>query len=194
MKLEVNEYPEILLRVKALGFKVFEKVDYDMNIIGERNPNGKTNQFDDWIHLLFKQDGIWQWYAYPCTTDAGKHYLLKGNTAILVHNQQYSRAYMLGLHRGNYRALVQRGNEVKVWRDRNQDLYHDYDGKWESGYFGINIHRASEFRASQSVNKYSAGCQVFSDPNDYDEFLRLCALQIQYLKYEFFTYTLLLGK
>ena len=46
-------YPSILQRVKDAGFVVFESNDYDMNIIGERNPNGETNKFDDWIHVLF---------------------------------------------------------------------------------------------------------------------------------------------
>lgn len=194
IQLSENEYPAILQRVKDAGFATFESRDYDMNIVGERNPNGETNKFDDWIHLCFKENGQWQWHAYKCTTDAGKFYLQNGNTAILVHNRQYRGAYIIGLHRGKYCALVQRGNEVCVWRDRNGDLNHDWGEHMECGYFGINIHRASAEIESQSVGRYSAGCQVIADPDEYNHFIALCRLQVQHLGYDQFTYTLLLGE
>jgi len=199
IELSENEYPAILQRVKDAGFTTFESVDYDMNIIGERNPNGETDRFDDWIHLCFKENGQWQWHAYKCTTDAGKYWLKdenrhKDGTAILVHNRQYRGAYIIGLHRGQYCALVQRGNEVSIWRDRNGDLNHDWGENMESGYFGINIHRASEERESKSVNKYSAGCQVIADPDEFDNFIGLCRLQEKHLGYKKFSYTLLLGE
>ena len=192
--LEENQYPRILQRVKDAGFVVFDSVDYDMNIIGERNPNGEADKFDDWIHLVFLERGVWQWHAYKCTTDAGKYYLKTGNTAILIHNRQYRGAYMLGQHRGQYEALVQRGNKVCVWRDRDGDTDHDWGLNKECGYFGINIHRASSQQASQQVGKYSAGCQVIQDPDEYHHFLALCRLQVQHTGYTKFSYTLLLGE
>ena len=193
MKLEFDDYPKILERVKQAGFKVFESNDYDLNIIGERNPRGKVNKFDDWIHVCFTVDGVWQWYAYKCTTDAGLHYLKQGNTAILVHDQQYRGAYLIGLHRGQYWALVQRGNTVDVWRDRNKDDVHDYGSNMERGFFGINIHRASAKGESKIVDEYSAGCQVIADPDDFAEFMTLCRLQVENLGYDQFSYTLLMG-
>ena len=117
MRIDHSGYPSILQRVKDAGFATFESQDYDMNIIGERNPNGTVNAFDDWIHLCFLEGGVWQWHAYKCTTDAGKYWLEHANTrgtAILAHNRQYRGAYQFGLHRGQYRALVQTGNEVCV--------------------------------------------------------------------------------
>ena len=101
---------------------------------------------------------------------------------------------MLGLHRGQYEALVQRGNEVCVWRDRNADNVHDYGQNEECGYFGINIHRASRIVASQSVDQYSAGCQVIQDPDEYYDFIQRCKLQIEHNCWEKFTYTLLMGE
>ena len=187
-------YPSILQSVKDAGFAVFESVDYDMNIIGERNPNGEPDRFDDWIHVCYLEGGSWQWHAYKCTTDAGLYYLRNGNTAILIHDRQYRGAYMLGLHRGQYEALVQRGNEVCVWRDRNADNVHDYGQNEECGYFGINIHRASRIVASQSVDQYSAGCQVIQDPDEYEHFIALCKLQPQHTGYDKFSYTLLMGE
>lgn len=192
--LSPDAYPHILARVKQAGFTVFESVDYDMNIIGERNPNGEPDRFDDWIHICYLEGGSWQWHAYKCTTDAGLYYLRNGNTAILIHNRQYRGAYMLGLHRGQYEALVQRGNEVCVWRDRNADNVHDYGQNEECGYFGINIHRASRIVASQSVDQYSAGCQVIQDPDEYNDFIKRCKLQPERTGYDKFSYTLLMGE
>jgi hypothetical protein len=195
--LQPNEYPKIMQRVKDAGFDTFEHQDYDMNIIGERNPNGTVDAFDDWIHVCYLEGGQWQWYAYKCTTDAGKYWLEHANTkgtAILVHNRQYKGAYKLGLHRGQYLALIQRGNEVCVWRDRDGDLEHDWGQNIECGYFGINIHRASAVSESERVNKYSAGCQVIADPEEFEHFLYVCQLQVQHLGYEKFSYTLLLGE
>ena len=192
--LSPDAYPHILARVKQAGFTVFESVDYDMNIIGERNPNGEPDRFDDWIHICYLEGGSWQWYAYQCTTDAGLYYLRNGNTAILIHERQYRGAYMLGLHRGQYEALVQRGNEVCVWRDRNADNVHDYGQNEECGYFGINIHRASQITVSQSVDQYSAGCQVIQDPDEYNDFIARCKLQIAHNGWEKFTYTLIMGE
>lgn len=101
---------------------------------------------------------------------------------------------MLGLHRGQYEALVQRGNEVCVWRDRNADNVHDYGQNEECGYFGINIHRASRIVASQSVDQYSAGCQVIQDPDEFEHFIALCKLQARHTGYDRFSYTLLMGE
>lgn len=194
MKIQSNGIPRILELAQLAGFTIFDKNDYDMNIIGERNPNGEVNKFDDWIHICFKQDGEWVWHCFRCTTDAGKYYLQSGNTAILCHNRQYRGAYKLGLHRGQYEALVQRGGPVSVWRDRNGDSVHDYGQNEESGYFGINIHRASAIDTSTSVNRYSAGCQVIADPHEFDVFISLCKLQVQHLGVDSFSYTLLMGE
>jgi len=58
MKVKFEGYPSILQRVKDAGFAVFESTDYDMNIIGERNPQGEVNKFDDWIHIVFLEGGL----------------------------------------------------------------------------------------------------------------------------------------
>ena len=121
---ENNERPEILDRVADLGFAVFDSdKDYDLNIIGERNPNGQVDKFDDYINVVFKIDGYWNWYVYRCTTDAGKWYLENyGNpagTAILCHPQQMRGVYKIDKHNGAYDALCQRNGTVKVWKERS---------------------------------------------------------------------------
>ena len=45
---------------------------------------------------------------------------------------------------GAHKALCQRNRKVKVWRDNNKDNILDWEGETDTGYFGINIHRANE--------------------------------------------------
>lgn len=192
-----GERPEILDRVEKHGFVVFDSgYDYDLNIIGERNPNGEADKFDDWIHVIFRLRGMWNWYAYRCTTDAGMYYLKNYNmpsgTAILCHPQQMRGVYSIDLHKSRYEALCQRNGPVDVWRDRNKDHIHDMDGEIDNGYFGINIHKAGT--DSVIVGKWSAGCTVLQHDEDFEEFMGLCRMQIKTNNFRSFTYTLILGK
>jgi len=194
---ENGERPEILDRVEALGFVVFDSgLDYDLNIIGERNPEGEADKFDDWIHVIYRVRGVWNWHAYACTTDAGMYYLKSYNmpsgTAILCHPQQMRGVYSLDLHKARYEALCQRNGTVDVWRDRNRDHIHDMMGDIDTGYFGINIHKAG--KNSVIVGKWSAGCTVIQHQDDFDEFIKLCKMQVKHNNFDTFTYTLILGK
>jgi hypothetical protein len=57
---------------------------------------------------------------------------------------------------------------VTVYRDRNIDLKSDeISGTEDTGYFGINIHRALETGLANFVSKFSAGCQVLRNPADF---------------------------
>ena len=191
-----GERPEILGRVEALDFVVFDNgYQYDLNIIAERNPNGVADRFDDWIHVIYRANDQWNWHAYPCTTDAGEYYLKQyattSGTAILCHPQQMRSVYSVDLHRGHYLALCQRNGPVKVWRDANRDSIHDMSGEIDEGYFGINIHQAG--RNSTEVGKWSAGCTVLQHQEDFKEFMQLCDMQVRTNGFKFFTYTLILG-
>lgn len=176
-------------------FYIFHGEQYNLNIIGIRNDvNPIFNKFDDMIVVIFTDgNGKELIRKYPATTDPGKFYmhnlLNKKGTAILVPGQ-YIRSHRLGLHRGKYLALTQI-NPVKVYRDRNKDNIYDYDpNSIEEGIFGINIHRASKYGSSILVNKWSAGCQVIKDVNDFEELISLA--QIHNRLYEnIFDYTLI---
>lgn len=187
--------PAILARAEAAGHTVFRTGAYNVNIIGVRTASRVANKFDDFLHLVYKDDGgNWIDHQFSITTDAGTYWLENPSrvegTAILVAGQ-YRGAYKLGLHRGKYTALVQRGGAVKVYRDDNRDdvLDHDPESVTE-GYFGINIHRASATRESRNVEKWSAGCQVFADPKEYSIFISVCE-KAQSIWGDFFSYTLL---
>jgi len=60
-----------------------------------------------------------------------------------------------------------------VYRDDNRDEILDMNpGSITEGMYGINIHKAGS--ASTQVDKWSAGCQVFSHSKDFEEFMSIC--------------------
>lgn len=185
--------------MKAKGYKYFEGGDYDVNIIGIRNSNtdGRvTNHYDDFITLSYKAEGEWVFHIWEATTDPGMHWidnpLAKEGCAILVPGQ-YRGSHKIRLHRGKYEALGQK-KKVSVYRDGDLDDVYDTDEETiQEGLFGINIHRSNPYRASTQIDKYSAGCQVFADPDDFDDFMGICKLARA--KYgNSFSYTLLESK
>ena len=128
------------------------------------------------------------------TTEPGDYYMRKklGNvkgTAILVPGQ-YRACWQIGYHKGQYEALCQR-QSVKVYRDGNYDNKYDCDpATIQNGMFGINIHRSNEGWTRETVDQYSAGCQVFNNNKDFLEFMKLCNKQKK-LYGNTFTYTLI---
>jgi len=174
------------------GYKVYSR-PFELNIIGVRTNNTKPNSFDDFINVFYKNsEGKWVFHQFPATTDPGTYWLqnpmnAKG-TAILKHGQ-YVNSHGLGLHRGKYLALVQKRN-LTVIRDYDRNSVLDFmNGREETGMFGINIHRASVSGTTKTVDKYSAGCQVFANVNDFDVFLGLCERHKQLYGNDF-SYTL----
>jgi hypothetical protein len=168
--------PVLLDVVDSLGHAVFESGMYNLNIIGIRSKTTEVNKFDDRICVVFRDELGWITRTWPCTTDPGTYWLDNpsnvAGTAILIPGQ-YRGVYKIGKHRGQYDALVQKGGTVKVYRDANKDEVLDMDPDTEQeGYFGINIHKAGEH--STEVNKWSAGCQVFANKDDFEEFMSIC--------------------
>lgn len=97
----------------------------------------------------------------------------KGGVAIM---QPGVYEYKIGIHRADspnkHEALVQAG-EIDIQRfELNTESIETYrPGKPESGdAYGINIHRSSNERGI-CVGPYSAGCQVFADGSDFDDFM-----------------------
>jgi len=156
------------------GYKFFDnELPYNVNIIGIRNMDGRVNQFDDIILVIYR-DSYKRWIvdSYQITSDPGLYWLKKpmrvDGCAILVPNQ-YRGAYKIDKHGGKYDALCQRGAELTIWRDNDRDSRHDMDGETHSGWYGINIHKAG--KDSSLVNKWSAGCQVFKNSSDFSQFM-----------------------
>lgn len=177
---------------KQNGYKLNTR-PYEINLVGMRSKITTANRFDDELLLFYKNsEGQWATMKMPCTTDPGTYYLenpiFKG-TAILAAGQ-YRNAYQIGLHKNKYKALVQRGAPVTIIRDYNRNNIIDFGGKTVTGYFGINIHRAREKGVSIFVDKYSAGCTVVADSNEFELLMR-AAERHRKLYGNSFTYTLL---
>ena len=189
----INPRPKILDHLASMDYAVFEEGDWNLNIIGVRKRFGTPNKFDDTMVVCYKKNGLWQEERWQITTDPGLYHLhnpsrIEG-TAILCPGQ-YRGAWKLGLHRKTYKALVQR-KPVKVFRDASKNSILDMDPNTvQEGLFGINIHRSNAKGSSTIVNKWSAGCQVFSSIYDYLDLIHLCEKQ-EALGYSNFTYTLI---
>lgn len=192
-KVMKSDLPSI---IKNLGYDFFTNGYYNLNIIGVRKNNEHkiTNKYDDILVVLFRNERGWQRIAYNITTEPGDYYMRKnlGNpkgTAILVPGQ-YRGCWEIGKHNGKYEALVQK-KSVKVYRDGDKDdIYDMVPETIHEGLFGINIHRSNEGFTRNTIDMYSAGCQVFSNPNDFKSFMKLCHKQKD-LYGNSFTYTLI---
>ena len=189
--------PAVLDRIESLGGVVFDSGAYDLNLYGIRSPGRTADAFDDVIGCAYRQSpgGPWSVEQWTATTDPGAYYLRQPmnvrGTAILVPGQ-YRSAWILGLHRGSYEALVQRG-PVRVYRDDTRDEVLDLEGE-EEGLYGINIHASTrvEGRSSSSVGRWSAGCQVHGTADGFARMIALCHLQTRHHPtWSRFTYTLL---
>lgn len=171
----------VLQKMKAIlrhkGYKIFDR-PYELNIVGLRSKSTIPNRFDDEIHVFYKVSTLnWHYHVFKATTDPGTFWLRQPmqpqGTAILAEGQ-YIDTYQLDLHRGKYLALVQK-KMLTVIRDYNRDAVLDFkNGTKTTGYYGINIHRANQTGTTKSVDKNSAGCQVFENANDFALFIKLC--------------------
>ena len=65
--------PDILNKIEALGYAVFEDGDYDLNIIGISTSDDTPNIFNDYLVVAFKENGVWKEEAFAITTDPGTY-------------------------------------------------------------------------------------------------------------------------
>ena len=195
---------QIQTTVEDKGYKYFQdNLDkgYDVNIIGVRNSKTKgrvTNAFDDTLTISYKIDGEWQYHEFNCTTDPGTHWvenILSKKGVAILRPDQYRGSHRLDLHQGKYLALRQKLN-VTVYRDNNRDKKYDLDeSKTDTGIFGINIHRATGRAGGKStrIDKWSAGCQVIAENDDWHAFLDICQTARE-IHGNSFSYTLIESK
>ena len=195
---------QIETSVKAKGYKWFEDNSdkgYDVNIVGVRNSetNGRvTNAFDDCMTISYKVEGEWKFHCFPCTTDPGTHWVenvLNEKGVAILKPGQYRGSHKLRLHQGKYLALGQK-KPMKIYRDANLDGKYDLiEESVREELIGINIHRATSRAGGKSsrVDKWSAGCQVIADNDDWHEFLDICQAARE-IHGNSFSYTLLESK
>lgn len=186
--------PKLKSILRQKRYRIFSR-PYELNIVGIRSKQTRSNSFDDELHVFYKDDRKkWQYHIFKITTDPGTYWLenpqASKGTAILAEGQ-YLNAYGIGLHQNKYYALCQLHKPVVVMRDYNRNAILDFrNGKKEKGMFGINIHRARAAGSTKVIDDYSAGCQVFKDASDFVAFMALCE-QHKRLHGNTFTYTLI---
>lgn len=183
----------ILATLLERRYKTFVR-PFELNIVGVRSNSTTPNSFDDSINVFFKNaQGVWVYQSHKATTDPGTYWLknpLSPQGTAILKQGQYLNCYSIGLHRGEYTALVQ-VRPVTVIRDYDRNAILDFmNGKEDTGLFGINIHHASVEGTTKTVDKYSAGCQVFANINDFNSLMQLAAVH-EKLYGNQFTYTLL---
>ena len=190
------------ITVKALkdvydkkGYVFFTNGDYNLNIFGIRAYPGTVNKFDDLVGIAYKVNDGWVVKGFAATTDPGLYWLnnlMNVNGTAILKEGQYRGGWAIGMHKGQYKALVQH-KPITVYRDRNKDNKHDFnENSLDTGMFGVNIHRATPIAGNTStqVDKWSAGCQVIAAMNDFTMFMSIVDKAAK--KYgSVFTYTLL---
>ncbi len=161
----------------------------DFHLVGIRSQESIPDKFDDHFYVIEKHNVLN--HPYWCTTNPGKDYLLaplnpKG-TALLVADKQYFNCFQFGLHKGK-EALIQYA-DLLVYRDNDKDIYAEELGEpmVAKPECRIDIHRANEKWTSVIIGRWSAGCQVIANPENYQQLLKFCKSTGKGL----FTYTLL---
>lgn len=174
---------EIEARMTFLGMSIL-----NFHLVGVRSHESVPDKFDDSFYILENHNAG---FPFACTTNPGKDYLFtpmnpKG-TAVLVADKQYVNCFVLGLHKDK-EALIQHG-DLLVYRDDDRDIYAEELGKIEIAKpeCRINIHRANNKWTSIFVGKWSAGCQVIANPENFQILLKKSKASAKGL----FTYTLL---
>lgn len=150
---------------KALpGLIVFERGDYNLNVITRRAIPGVVDMFDDDHYLIYKVGGVWGGWHGKVSADPGLSGLIDPvnpqGTAVLCPGQVRG-SHQIGLHHGTF-ALVQR-TALPCWRERDRDGRILYDGPVYHNARGCNYHRARPNGLTARVGPWSLGCVVHAD-------------------------------
>jgi len=147
----------------------------EINLIGIRNSLCiKDDVINDYIGY-FTEDTI---MLYPGTTEPSVYWTMdkaERNAAGTFHLSlgYHKDIWCIGTHKG-YEAMV---NDYKYckptrgWRDANYNFTNDASDVEVCDYFGINFHRMHPISIVNKIGKYSAGCQVFQKPADFNSVL-----------------------
>lgn len=174
---------------------VVETAPYKLNVVGIRSANVTSLYFDDNIAFFwYDERGVLMGKVCPATTDPSVYYLqdnpLSSKGTAILQAGQYVDTYSIDYHNGKYLALCQRLKPVTVIRDNDRNDLLNFFASTETGFFGINIHKASGANNQVIIGPDSAGCQVFKNSADFMEMMR--AAEVSKKKYgNKFTYTLL---
>ena len=180
----INKIIEI---VKKNGGEVYEQPGY-INFCGVRN-NTTNDTFNDVLYIYWKEGDEFKGVSTNgFTTKPGRRVVLNSDgkqcpdgAAILKEGWQKD-IWHIGKHQNKYTALRSTAgttNPTVITRDKTQygkggtkyDL-RIFQDTTTSGHFGINFHKSGDDQGN-SVNGWSAGCQVFKVKKEFDEMLNM---------------------
>lgn len=167
---------QIISSAKSKGYRIDTR-PFALNLIGVRNVNATDQKsFDDEIaYFYYDPNGAVVGKVAPATTDPSVFYLenpLAQNGTGILKSGQYIDTWSIGMHKGKYEALVQNLQPVTTIRDNDRNAYINYLAPTTTGFYGINIHRATRGKGDiRIIDKDSAGCQVFRDEEDFDQMM-----------------------
>lgn len=156
----------------------------EVNLFGMRD---QLHQEDDVFNDRF---GLWipgrnTVLITRCTTDPGyKATKEKEGGAAHLADGFHPMIWAMDMHADSlpdfrHMAFCSRQNmgclPTKIWRDRNRDTIKDSRDDEETGYYGINGHRASVQRDVQGIGLYSYGCQVVQNAKDFEQIRQAAA-------------------
>lgn len=169
---------ELLNRVKSLS--TFKEVPKGYWLLGVRSNEDAPNIFDDKIYLFKGEKFV---LVTSATTNPGTPTLKqfekvnKAGAAVLKSDLWYYNLWKYGRHNGKIEALLQIGNSVQVYRDKDKDSKSEEQGELQTGYFGINFHPntydVTADNTGATIGWWSAGCQVVNDMDKYREMIKL---------------------
>jgi len=187
---------DIVTAMKRLGHTVYQKdtTPYNLNLVGIRAAKPIVNEFNCLFTVFWKYEGHWNIYKMQMTSLPGVYWLANPSNpkgCAILKEGQYKGVYKIDKHNGKYDAICQRLGDVTVWRDNDRDREYDMvKGTEMTGMFGINLHRAHPDYELETVDKYSAGCQVIQDPDEYEIHMEI-AKKAAEVWGNSFTYTLI---
>ena len=190
---------KIVWFLKSKNYTVFDQ-KFNLNIVAFRSKNqvkddeltNATNKFDEELCVFYKNEQEnWELFEYSISTVPGflpNKTELPSNVSILAQGE-YKEQLKLIDYKGdsNYKCLA--FNQCAVHRNNKLDRY-NFESPIELGDYAITIHRSSEIASSEFVFNYSEGAQVFKNTNQYEQFIKICQIQIEKAQKSTFTYTL----
>lgn len=190
----INKVDKLIGLMKSKGYKVYDKVGM-LNIVSlqssSKNDGSISNKFDDELNVFYRNlNGNWELNEYQITTTPGylpKSELLPKDVNILALGQ-YVEQCKLDRYPDDSRYLIFLESNIIV---NNALNIYNYKSDRKTGYFkSISIHASSKMGSAENVYNYSEGAQVFKNIQQYNQFIKLCDMQIEISKKDRFTYTL----
>jgi hypothetical protein len=176
----VRSYKDKQLLDKVKSLSNYKEIPKGFWLLGVRSNEDTPNIFDDKIYLFKGEEFV---LVTSATTNPGTPTLKqfekvnKAGAAVLKSDVWYYNLWKFGRHNGKIEALLQIGNSVQVYRDKDKDSKAEEQGELQKGYFGINFHPNTYDIAADNtgatIGWFSAGCQVVNDMDKYREMIKL---------------------